>query len=106
LLRQYLNEGQVSQFEKYQAFYVTGQSGQLYRLRKKDHINVDHIDRQTGKVLQTLCVVPRGQVPLCDTLLSQKLMLEFNEAEFVKLAVKHRPFVPVIPAEERLVLAA
>jgi hypothetical protein len=106
LLRQYLNEEQTAQLEKYQAFYVVSQSGQLYRLRKKDHINVDHIDRKSGQVLQTLCVVPKTRVPVCDTLLSQKLMLEMNEAEFVKLANKHKPFVPVIPAEERLVLAA
>lgn len=106
LLRQYLNAEQAAMFEKHQAFYVTSQSGQLYRLRKKRQINIDHVDRKTGKVLQTLCAHPLASVPDCDTLLSQKLMLELNEAEFVKLARKWKPHVPVIPAEERLMLVA
>lgn len=56
-----------------------------YRIRRGRHGNIDQVDAQ-GKVLKSLCVHPSMQCPDADTMLAQKLWLETNEPELLRVA--------------------
>lgn len=85
LLRAFLDEKQRNDLEKHKAFTVMGKSGTLYRIH--DHgvvANVEVLDKR-GKRVRRLCAHPQG-VPQGDVMLSQKLHLEANEEDFVRIA--------------------
>ena len=57
----------------------------IYRINRGRSRNVQEVD-QNGKILKTLCAHPMIQCPDEDTMLTQKLMLEACEPEFLKVA--------------------
>jgi hypothetical protein len=59
--------------------------GRIYRIRRGRSRNVEQVDG-TGRVIKTLCAHPQAMVPDADTMLAQKLMLEFGEEEFLLIA--------------------
>jgi hypothetical protein len=62
-------------------------SRKTYRINRKWSQNIQQIDRSSGRVLKTLCIHPRIQVPVEDSMLTQKLMLESGlEQELLRIA--------------------
>ena len=86
LLVECLTPGQRAEFERTSAFKVRGKSGQLYRITYATTANVEVLE-QPGMVIRRLCAGPVG-VPIPDVMLAQKLMLEANEAEFLRIAAR------------------
>jgi hypothetical protein len=66
-------------------FTVRAQSGKVYQIHRGRTRNVRWRDPATGRTLY-YCCHPAEHVPDADTMLSQKLMLELQEAEFLRLA--------------------
>lgn len=61
-------------------------SRKKYRINRKWSQNIQQID-PNGRVLETLCIHPRMQVPVEDSMLTQKLMLESGlEQELLRIA--------------------
>jgi hypothetical protein len=88
LLKQWLSPAQLTQYEHYGTFDVTGShSGKRYRIRRQRQMNVDEYD-DSGRRIAVWCFGPDGCLPLGDFILAQKLALE-NE-EHIALAVANR----------------
>lgn len=111
LLLAHLSPEQRETFERNKWFIVEGgKSGQKYRIRNAGHVvaNIDVLgakqkmvkernedgERAYGEfdtVTHRLCGhCDLSAVPLFDQLLAQKMMLEFDEERFLKLANKHQ----------------
>lgn len=68
---------------------VLSNNGQrrMYRIERRWAGSVHQIDPATGKKLKTLCIHPRINTPVEDSMLAQKLMLESGmEEEFLRIA--------------------
>lgn len=99
LLLSLLNPEQRKEFEQHGHFVVHGRQAR-YRIRQGRSGNVDVIDRR-GIVSHRLCVHPAMDVPDCDTMAAQLLMLRAAEDEMVRAANRHEAFGtprPVLPA--------
>jgi hypothetical protein len=86
LLREHLDETQREQFERAGSFVVVAPSGRRYRIRSANTSNVR--DETDGA---NYCVQFRSdpqclRIPLEDLLLAQKLLLECDEPEFLRIA--------------------
>jgi hypothetical protein len=94
LLLDSLTPEQRAMFELQGWFIVWGgKSGRKYRIRGNRESVVANIDvMDQDWVTQRLCGhCPPGQVPFADQLLAQKLMLEFAEEDFLRIANRHAP---------------
>lgn len=99
LLESVLSSVQRDQLKKLGGFVLRGQSGQLYRIRMGRSANVDVLDAQ-GNVVDRLCAHPAMNVPDQDTMVAQKVMLECDEAVFLRMANRHGPpFGQRVPVE-------
>lgn len=88
LLRQNLSPNQREQFDKDRFFDVIGGStGTRYRIHQGYQMNVEQLTA-TGKRARVLCFMPRGQLPVADIMLAQKLALELFEDEAIAVANK------------------
>lgn len=83
LLDTHLNDEQRKQLKEIDAFIINLKSKQ-YRIRRGWAGNVDEL--KDGKVIAKYCIHPQVTVPYSDHMLSQKFMLETNEAEFLRIA--------------------
>lgn len=100
LLLTLLTEEQKRQFKAESAFIVHGRSGLRYRIRRGRSGNVDVIERD-GRLRHRLCAHPIENVPNCDTMAAQKLMLEFDDLDFSRRANIHHVANPgqlILPA--------
>jgi hypothetical protein len=92
LLLEHLTPEQRETFEDNGWFVVEGgESGTLYRIRNQGSMiaNVEVLN-PAGCATHRLCAhVPVGQVPMGDQLLAQKMMLEFSESHFLRIANRH-----------------
>ncbi len=61
-------------------FYVKAKSGRKYRIDKGTHGNVKVVDKD-NRVIERLCIQPNG-VPVGDSMLAQKLLIETAEDVF------------------------
>lgn len=93
LLLACLTPAQRREFERTRGFTVCGASGRLYRIGFGTVANIDVVGA-SGQVLYRLCAKP-DDVPTPAVMLSQKLMLETREAEFLRIAVRHPLLTPV-----------
>jgi hypothetical protein len=85
LLKQWLSAAQLTQYEKYHYFEVTGgDSGKHYRIRPTRQMNVDELDQSGARCCMVLR--PRGNLPIGDVMLAQKIALENNEPAALALA--------------------
>jgi hypothetical protein len=85
LLKMFLNRQQKEHYEENRYFEVLSHDGKRrYRLHRgwAGNVQVFEGDRH----VETLCIHPAISVPLGDHLLSQKLMIETDEANFRKVA--------------------
>lgn len=94
LLLDHLTPQQQETLKKNGWFIVEGgRSKRQYRIRKDTLVaNVDALDPTTKliRVTHRLCGhVPHGQIPMGDHLLAQKMMLEFAEDDFLRIANQH-----------------
>lgn len=88
LLFDNLTDQQRSDLKRDGFFFVPSKkAGRKYRLRKGRAGNVDVI--QNERILHRLCAHPQLYVPDDDTRLAQKLMIEHQEDEFLRLANVH-----------------
>lgn len=86
LLMRCLNATQRAEFERSNSFRVRGRSGQEYRITYATAANVEVLAPR-GIVERRLCAGPVG-VPVPAMMLAQKLMLENQEAEFLRIAAR------------------
>jgi hypothetical protein len=84
LLLQCLTREQRTQLKDTSAFTVTTSAGNVYSIRRGRTANVVQLDND--QPVWRYCVHPPELVPDYDTMLAQKLLLETDEAEFVRLA--------------------
>lgn len=98
LLESVLNSVQKSQLKDNDYFLLKSQSGKIYRIRKGRSANVDLLDAH-GKIVDTLCAYPGMDVPDGDTMAAQKILLECDEANFLKVAIRHTPRGISVPQE-------
>lgn len=99
LLESVLSSAQKSQLKDKDYFLLKSQSGKIYRIRKGRSTNVDLLD-ENGKVVDILCAYPGLNVPDGDTMAAQKIMLECDEADFLKIAIRHRTRGEMVPLEQ------
>ncbi len=87
LLLEHLTIEQRHTYWRYGWFIVRGQSGTRYSIWTKDPLysNVCELD-ESGQIVSQLCAHAAVNLPRCDQLLTQKLMLEHHEAEFRRIA--------------------
>ena len=92
LLKQCLSPEQLSEFKVEGGFYVQSSSGKTYRIEPGTNHNLSLIE--DGERTATYCAGPQG-VPWGDYALAQKLWLENDEDEFLKVAnrrlLKYKP---------------
>jgi hypothetical protein len=88
LLRCLLREDQRAQYERERAFEVVTSKGggtRRYRLRKGRTGNVFLVNEH-GREVESYCIHPNENVPDADNLIAQKLLLEADETEFLRIA--------------------
>lgn len=84
LLLMMLTAAQRADYERHGFFVVVGQSGKRYRVRRGRHGNVYELNARETPIA-SYCASPLG-VPDEDAMLAQKLQLENDEAEFLRVA--------------------
>jgi hypothetical protein len=91
LLKANLSPEQLKQFEEYASIDVVGgETGRRYRILRGSQLNIYALDRH-GMCMASLCVVPRGRLPVGDIMLAQKLGLELFELDLLRVANKSWP---------------
>ena len=86
LLKEWLSLAQLAQYESNGYFDVTGShSGKRYRIRRKEHRNIDELDG-SGALVAVWCFGPEGYLPVGDIMLTQKITLETNEQAALVIA--------------------
>jgi hypothetical protein len=93
LLLDHLNQNQVKTLKEKSFFDLDviskDGSSRKYRIRRGRAGNVNLLG-PNGKPVKSYCIHPNVICPDQDTMLAQKLMLETNEEEFLKVANEHR----------------
>ena len=88
LLVDNLSNAQRAQFLTRGSFEVTGgDTGKRYRIKRARQMNIEELDR-SGRRIKQLCFLPKGDVPLGDMMLAQKLALELFETEALGIATR------------------
>jgi hypothetical protein len=64
---------------------IGGDTGTRYRIHLRNQLNVEALDKH-GKQLRMLCFMPKGHLPVGDTMLAQKIALELFENEALRIA--------------------
>lgn len=91
LLRNWLSPAQRAQFAVKGYFEVIGSdTGRQYRIYAGASTNVCEVDEK-GHPTRGLCFMPRGDLPVGDVMLSQKIALECCENRALQVA---RSFAP------------
>jgi hypothetical protein len=88
LLVSNLSDPQRAQFLAQGSFDVIGgDTGKRYRIKRERQMNIEELDR-IGQRTKLLCFMPKGDVPLGDMMLAQKLALELFETEALRVAIR------------------
>jgi hypothetical protein len=88
LLREHLSETQREQFERAGSFIVVAQSGRRYRIRTATTSNVRDETEGADYCMQFRSDPQCLSIPLEDLLLAQKVLLECDEPQFLRIANK------------------
>ena len=88
LLLDNLNAEQVAEYKQHYHFTIRGRNNVRFRIRKGRSGNVDVIN-PSGLIDYRLCAHPAMDVPDCDTMLAQKIMLELDQDAFMRVANRH-----------------
>jgi hypothetical protein len=88
LLMSNLSPEQRMDFMQHRHFDVISQSGKRFRIHQGRSQNIYGLDQRVrGEVVSVHCIVAERDIPICDQLLMQKLMLEYDEQRFMCEAV-------------------
>jgi hypothetical protein len=91
LLRRWLSEGQLAQFDAFKFFDVIGcHTARRYRIYYATAANVEELDT-VGHPRMRYCFVPKGNLVPGDVMLAQKIALETDELAALELANKFPP---------------
>jgi hypothetical protein len=91
LLKEWLSQEQLAQYEKYKYFDVTGShSGKRYRIRHGTGTNVYELDG-AGRPRAGWCFVPKDYLVVGDVMLAQKIALETDERGALAIANNFLP---------------
>ena len=86
LLRSWLSPRQAQQWDALSEFEVVGSHTETrYRIRRGKVMNIYELDR-TGNIVARWCFAPKGDLPMGDVLLAQKIALETMEGDVLKTA--------------------
>ena len=86
LLRSWLSPKQAQQWDARSEFEVVGSHTETrYRIRRGKVMNVHELD-QTGNIVAHWCFAPKGDLPMGDILLAQKIALETMERDALRIA--------------------
>jgi hypothetical protein len=88
LLREHLNETQREQFDRARSFIVVAQSGRRYRIRAAATSNVREEAEGVDYCMQFRTDPQCLSIPVEDLMLAQKLLLECDEPQFLRIANK------------------
>lgn len=102
LLNTILNAEQRTQFARNRFFeVVTGSTGatRRYRIKHGWAGNIFLLDDK-GREVEIFCLHPHTPVPVADNLIAQKLLLETDEASFLRIA--NRRIIPFFPRVDPL----
>ena len=86
LLREHLDDAQREEFDRSGSFVVVGQSGRRYRVRSQRTFNVRDETDCNDYCMQFRSDPQCRSIPLEDLMLAQKLLLECDEPEFLRVA--------------------
>jgi hypothetical protein len=87
LLVRHLTPEQRRTLRRNRWFVIEGQSGRRYQIGTAQHAGNIRLLGDDGEPVEQLCCHPRtGEVPLYDSILTQKLMLEGDEETFRRIA--------------------
>lgn len=89
LLLEHLNPEQTEDYKQHCHFTIRGRNNVRFRIRKGRSGNVDVVNA-AGRIDYRLCAHPAMDVPDCDTMLAQKIMLELDEDNFMRIANRHQ----------------
>lgn len=84
LLRQHLSDEQLADYDAHGHIHVIGADGVRYRLEKKWSGNI--LEFKGDRAVARYCVHPRERIPVHDSIMAQKLMLETDPASLKKIA--------------------
>jgi hypothetical protein len=91
LLKEWLSQEQLAQYEKHKYFDVTGcHSGKRYRIRHGTGTNVYELDG-AGRPRAGWCFVPKDYLVVGDLRLAQKIALETDERGALAIANNFLP---------------
>ena len=82
LLNLFLNKDQQISLEKDSNFIVKSPAGNTYRIQKFGVVKL-----QDQKEVGSYCIVSKDRIPIYDTMLAKKLLIETNEEEFTKIGI-------------------
>lgn len=92
LLRRWLSEGQLAQFDAFSFFDVIGcHTARRYRIYYATSANVEEVD-EVGRPLMRYCFVPVGYLVPGDVMLAQKIALETDELAALEVANRFPPY--------------
>ena len=77
---------QRKEFEARESFTVIAKSGRRYRIEKGWNFNIAVLSEKGNRFMCRLCAGPDEDVPVYDSMLSQKLWLENDEEGFLRVA--------------------
>ena len=83
-----LSDTQRTEFLERDSFDVIGgDTGKRYRIKRDRQMNIEELDGN-GVRTKLLCFMPKGDVPIGDMMLAQKLALELFETEALGIAIR------------------
>ena len=95
LLRSHLNEAQRAEFDRTGSFVVVAASGRRYRIRTAATFNVRDETASNDYCIQFRFDRQSRDIPLEDVMLAQKVLLECDEPEFLRVANRRRTSTPL-----------
>ena len=91
LLREWLSQEQLAQYDAHRYFEVTGcHTGKRYRIRHGNGANIIELD-DAAMPVTGWCFVPRGPLVAGDVMLAQKIALETDERGALAVANNFTP---------------
>jgi hypothetical protein len=91
LLRQWLSNEQLAQFDEFNFFDVIGcHTAKQYRIHYANVANVEELDK-VGRPTMRYCFIPKGDLVPGDVMLAQKIALETDELAALAVANRFAP---------------
>jgi hypothetical protein len=95
LLRSHLSETQREEFERSRSFVAVAASGRRYRIRAATTFNVCDEGQRDEYCMQFRSDPDCRGIPVEDLMLAQKLLLECDESQFLRIANKRSVTAPM-----------